>query len=126
MSAQFNDIIQMPAEKRHAYLLTQVSLHKKLWILTDEHGAVMLNSDDEDCVPVWPGEEFAKYWATGDWADCNPQAISLEDWLARWTSGLEGDGVCVAVFPNPEEEGVVVFPDVFDSELREKSKTKLN
>ena len=48
MSKDMNEILQMPADKRHAYLLTQVTLNKQIWILTDEHGCVMLNSDDED------------------------------------------------------------------------------
>ncbi|GAB2687191.1 DUF2750 domain-containing protein [Aliiglaciecola sp. 3_MG-2023] len=126
MSSQFHDVIQLSPEKRHAYLLTQATIHQKIWILTDEHGCVMLNSEDEDCVPVWPSEEFAKYWATGDWADCTPKAITLSDWFERWTRGLEGDGVNIAVFPNPDEEGIVVFPDVFDSELKERNRSKLN
>ncbi|GAC15049.1 DUF2750 domain-containing protein [Aliiglaciecola lipolytica] len=126
MPTQLNDVIQMSPEKRHAYLLTQVTIHQKIWILTDEHGCVMLNSEDEDCVPVWPSQEFAEYWATGDWANCTPKAIALKDWFERWTGGLEGDGVNIAVFPNPDEEGIVVFPDVFDSELRKKSQSKLN
>ncbi|WJG08901.1 DUF2750 domain-containing protein [Aliiglaciecola sp. LCG003] len=126
MSIELDEIVQMSAEKRHAYLLSQVSLNKQIWILTDEHGCVMLNSEDEDCVPVWPAREFAQSWATGEWAECEPKAISLNDWYERWTKGLEGDGVCIAVFPNPEEEGIVVFPDVFDSELRKKEQTKLN
>ncbi|GAA6186032.1 MULTISPECIES: DUF2750 domain-containing protein [Alteromonadaceae] len=126
MPSQLNDVIQMSPEKRHAYLLTQVTINQKIWILTDEHGCVMLNSEDEDCVPVWPSEEFAEYWATGDWAQCTPKAIPLQDWFERWTGGLEEDGVNIAVFPNPDEEGIVVFPDVFDSELKQRSQSKLN
>jgi len=126
MTLNMDEVIQLSAEKRHAYLLTQVTLNQKIWILTDEHGCVMLNSDDEDCVPVWPSEQFAKYWATGDWSDCSPLAISLTDWFERWTKGLEGDGVSIAVFPNPDEEGVVVFPDIFDQELKQKASKKLN
>lgn len=113
-----NELMLMPADKRYAYLLKQVVANKEIWILTDEHGCVMLNSEDEDCVPVWPSEDCASYWASGEWSHCTPQAISLQDWLERWTSGLEGDEVCVAVFPNPNEEGIVIFPDEFDDELR--------
>ena len=126
MTLNMDEVIQLSAEKRHAYLLTQVTLNQKIWILTDEHGCVMLNSEDEDCVPIWPAEQFAKYWATGDWADCSPLAIPLQDWFDRWTKGLEGDGVSIAVFPNPDEEGVVVFPDIFDQELKQKASKKLN
>jgi hypothetical protein len=126
MSLDTHEILQMSADKRHAYLLTQVAINRQIWILTDEHGCVMLNSEDEDCVPVWPAQEFAQFWATGDWANCTAKAIPLQDWLERWTDGLEGDGVNIAVFPNPDEEGVVVFPDVFDKELRQKHPSKLN
>lgn len=127
MSLDMESVIQLSAEKRHAYLLTQVNINQKIWILTDEHGCVMLNSEDEDCVPIWPAKEFAEYWATGEWSDCKPQAIPLKDWFERWTHGLEGDGVAIAVFPNPDEEGVVVFPDTFEQELKQASKSsKLN
>lgn len=118
MSQTMNEILSMPAEKRYEHLLKIVAVEQQIWILTDEHGCVMLNSEDEDCVPVWPAQEYAKYWATGEWDACVPKAIAIEDWLSRWTSGLEGDDVNIAVFPNPEEEGLVMFPDAFDADLR--------
>ena len=121
MSQNMNEVLSMSADKRYTYLLKQVALTQEIWILTDEHGCVMLNNEDEDCVPVWPAQEFAKYWATGDWAECVPKAIPLEDWLSRWTIGLEGDEVDVAVFPNPEEEGLIISPDAFDANLRKSS-----
>lgn len=105
-------------DKRYTVLLEEVKSTGKIWILTDEHGCVMLNSEDEDCVPVWPSQIAAQYWATGDWAECKPQAIALEDWLERWTNGLEGDELNVAIYPNPDEAGLILFPDVFDEDLR--------
>jgi hypothetical protein len=120
MAKTLEQVLQMSPDKRYAFLLQEVSQHQQIWILTDEDGCVMLKSEDEDCVPIWPGQEFAQYWATGEWSNCQPQAISLSDWLAKWTSGLEGDEVNIAVFPNPDEEGLIVFPDVFDDDLRKK------
>lgn len=119
-SSNINDLMQMSAEKRYAHMLDAVASNKQIWILTDEHGCVMLNTDDEDCVPVWPSEATAKYWASDEWSHCNAQAISLQDWLERWTNGLESDDVCVTVFPNPGEEGLVIFPDEFDDDLRKQ------
>lgn len=118
MLQTLEQVIQMPPEQRYSYLLREVRLHQQVWILTDEHGCVMLNSEDEDCVPIWPAEAFAQYWATGEWSECVPKAISVSDWLSRWTIGLEGDEVNIAIFPNPDEEGLIVFPDVFDADLR--------
>jgi len=65
-------------EERLRYLVKEVVSHKQIWILTDEDGCVMLNSEDEDCAPVWPNQEFAQSWATGEWQDCEPKAISLK------------------------------------------------
>jgi hypothetical protein len=121
MTHTFDKVLQMSPDQRYTYLLKEVQQHQKIWILTDDDGCVMLNSEDEDCVPIWPAEEFAKYWATGEWTDCKPKAIAVGDWLARWTVGLEGDEVNIAVFPNPDEEGLIVFPDVLDSDLRKHS-----
>ena len=112
------NLAKQSAEQRLNYLLKQVNEQLKIWILTDEHGCVILKSDDEDCVPIWPAEEFAAAWADGEWATCQPQAISLETWQSRWTPGLTDDEVSIAVFPNQFEEGVVLFPYEFEQALK--------
>lgn len=117
MSSSLDSIMQYSPDKRYTYLLEQVKATQSLWILTDEDGCVMLNTEDEDCVPVWPSKEYALYWASGDWEGCKAQAIALKDWLVRWTSGLEGDDLCVVVCPNPDEEGLVLSPEMFETDL---------
>jgi len=121
-------ISQYDGDKRYQYLLKTVTVNRQIWILTDDDGAVMLNTQDEDCVPVWPNEEFAKAWATGDWQDCRAKSIDLDKWLHDWTPGLLDDDLCVVVFPSSsegqDEEGLVVFADEFDYELRQKGKAR--
>lgn len=109
------------ADKRFQYLITQVLAHQQIWILADEHGCMMLNTEDEDCVPVWPREEFAQAWAVDDWEKCKPKAISLADWLKRWTPGLLDDDLCLAIFPDKNGEGMILFPDELDAALRKKN-----
>ncbi|MFC4701103.1 DUF2750 domain-containing protein [Glaciecola siphonariae] len=118
MTSTLLSIMQMPADKRYTHLLAQAKTTQLLWILTDEHGCVMLNTEDEDCVPVWPSQDYAQYWATGDWADCKAQSIGVNEWLERWTTGLEGDELLVVACPNPDEPGLVLEPDMFDEDLR--------
>lgn len=82
----------------------------------------MLNDQDEDFVPVWPGEAFAAEWASDEWAGCQPQAISLQNWLSRWSPGLSDDDIAVAVFPNQHEEGVVLYPEDLADMLRDNTR----
>ena len=117
---QIATVNQMRAEERFNYCIKEIAKHRKVWILTDEHGCVMLNTEDEDCVPVWPHEEFANQWATGEWEHCKAESISTAKWFSRWTYGLEDDELAVAVFPNNEEEGVVLYPDEFEFELKKR------
>ncbi|BEI23369.1 DUF2750 domain-containing protein [Vibrio fluvialis] len=118
---QIATINQYDQEQRFTYCIKEIVANQQVWILKDEHGCVMLNTEDDDCVPVWPNREFAEAWATGDWAECEAEAISLNKWRSRWTSGLEQDDLSVVVFPNDNEEGVVLFPDEFDMELEKQN-----
>lgn len=115
-------IEQYDQQKRFKYLLEEVIKHREIWILVDEHGCMMLNTEDEDCVPVWPNKEFAQNWITDDWQECKAEAISLNKWQSRWIPGLEEDELAIVVFPNQAEEGLVLFPNEFDFELSKQTK----
>ena len=116
--ARIKEILNFDAEQRLKYLLKQATQDQKIWILTDEHGAVMMTTDDEDCIPVWPNREFAELWATEDWQGFEPISVSLKDWMQKWTNGLEQDELSVVVFPLPEDSGAVLYPDEFEYELK--------
>lgn len=109
-------------QKRFNYLLKEVIKNQEIWLLVDEHGCMMLNTEDEDCVPVWPNKEFAENWITDDWKECKAESVSLSKWKGRWTRGLEEDELAIVVFPNQAEEGLILFPDEFDFELSKQAK----
>ncbi|WP_111977980.1 DUF2750 domain-containing protein [Algibacillus agarilyticus] len=113
-------------DQRFKYALKEMVKHGAVWILTDEHGCMMLTIDDEDGIPVWPNEFFAQEWATGEWETCQPKAIAFDKWFRDWTSGMAEDELSVVVFPNKNEEGVVLFPDEFEYELKQQLRAKLN
>ncbi|MBD1572972.1 DUF2750 domain-containing protein [Vibrio sp. S17_S38] len=123
-AATIESINNYDSEKRFQYCIKEVVENRQIWILVDEDGCVMLNTEDEDCVPVWPNQEFAQAWATGDWEECQPEAISLNKWHSRWSHGLADDDLSVVVFPNSDQEGVIVFPDEFDFELKKQAQKR--
>jgi len=119
---RIKEINAQDSESRLRYSIKEMAKNRQVWILKDEHGCVMLNTDDEDCVPVWPNQEFAQQWATGEWQDCVAESISVNKWHSRWTYGLEDDELAIVVFPNLSEEGVVLYPEEFDFELKKASR----
>ena len=119
---QCNDIKKFSDEKRADYFIKETAKQKKIWILTDEHGCVMLNIEEEDGVPVWPREEFAASWATNEWQHCKPEAISLNKWFSRWTTGLIEDEIAIVVFPSDEEQGMVYDPEELEQRLKQAQK----
>ena len=121
---QVKTVLKYDASQRYTYTLKEIIKNQEVWLLVDEHGCVMLNTDDDDCVPVWPNQEFAQAWATEEWSHCSTEAISLEKWHQRWSTGLEDDELSVVIFPNQNNEGLILFPDEFDFELKQQSKKK--
>ncbi|AEY00973.1 hypothetical protein GU3_06085 [Oceanimonas sp. GK1] len=121
-------VLALGDDERFNHFVNRVCEQEEIWILTDEHGCMMLTTDDdEDCIPVWPHADYAKDWAVGDWKDCTPEAISLNVWLKRWVPGMTDDELLVAVFPTADETGVVVEPyELKDALDRKKSLGRRN
>lgn len=120
LSDQQKKILSQNGENRLQHLVQQVVEQQEIWILTDEHGCVMLNTEDEDCIPVWPEQAFAQAWATQEWAHCTAEAISFKKWLSHWTPGLIEDELGIVVFPDDNQEGLILFPDELESMLQKK------
>ena len=76
-----NAALQLNADYRFDHFISKLVEHEELFVLTDEHGVMMLTTEEEDCIPVWPHPDYAKAWAEGEWAECKPQSITLKVWL---------------------------------------------
>lgn len=114
---QIQDILALDADSRYEYLVDAVVKAGKIWSLHSDKGWVMVSTDQEECLPVWPGADFAQPWINHDWSDCKPVAINLDDWLKRWLPGMQGDGIAIAVFPGSDEDGMVVDPEELRASL---------
>ena len=104
--------------QRYQYFIDKVTEHGEIWSLANDEGWVTLSAEGDNCLPIWPHADYAAQWATGDWSDCNPKSIAVDLWLKRWTKGLKNDETLLVVFPNLEEESLLVEPDELDDDLR--------
>lgn len=110
-ATQLDAINRMPAEQRYDYFIRQVLAHQGVWGLSSAEGWVILPEDGEEHLPVWPHRELASAWATGEFADCQPQQIPLADWRDKWMPGMTRDGLLVAVCPDSEGDCIIVAAD---------------
>lgn len=101
----------LAGDKRYEYTIKKVADFEELWSLADNEGWCLIkNSEDNECVPVWPAEAFAQEYCTEEWANYCPKSIELAAWLSQWTPGMDRDGRKVAVFPVRGGRAVVVEP----------------
>lgn len=99
-------------------IIDEINNANELWILKDEHGCVMLTTEDEDGVPVWCSKADASAWANEDWSHCEAISISLKTWKEKWTTGLTEDDLTIMVNPSElQENGIVLLPQEFDEAL---------
>ncbi|CUB02523.1 DUF2750 domain-containing protein [Marinomonas fungiae] len=98
-------LLASPDDVRLEYFVKSVKESKVVWSLSNEDGFVMVETDEGDCVMVWPDADFAAQWAIDEWDDCEPVEVSLETFQSMWLPSLEQDNITLAVFPNIEDEG---------------------
>jgi hypothetical protein len=98
-------LLVAPDSERLVYFVEQAKASQLVWSLSNEEGFVMVETDDGDCVMVWPDADFASQWAIEDWDDCEAVSVSLDMFKTEWLPSLALDNITVAVFPNIEDEG---------------------
>ena len=106
---EFVAICKLQPEPRFDYALEKMVENNCLWGLYGDNGWLLLQADDDACLPVWPSEEFASAWEKDDFPDCKPKPIALDEWLTQWLPGMEKNGTLVLVFPlSEDEEGIML------------------
>ncbi|WP_137222397.1 DUF2750 domain-containing protein [Shewanella sp. MEBiC00475] len=119
-----SELMNLTPEGRYDYMVEQIKAENVIWTLQDQDGCVMLTTEDEDCIPMWPSEETAALWAVDEWKECEPLAIPLNEFQERWVSGMEDDDLFIAVFPVQEDLGVVVPPYEMNERISPKTQQK--
>ena len=112
--------VNLSDQQRFDLFMQNLMAEREAWILTDEHGAVMLTENDEDLVPFWPTAETAKLWATEEWQHCQPLKLSFDDLQNKWLPGMEEDDLCLIIFPTSELTGQIFFPHEFVEIINKK------
>jgi len=106
--------------ERFSYFLSKVTDWEEVWSLADDEGwALSADESGRQLVPIWPAKSFASACCVDEWARHTPRAISVADWIEKWTPGMTTDLRGVAVFPTPADSGIVMEPQELANAISE-------
>lgn len=115
--AERDNTLALTNDQRYQYFIEMVNEQGEIWSLANHEGWVTVSIDGDNGLPVWPHADYARQWATDDWSDCTPKSIALDVWLKRWTKGLVNDESLLVVFPNLDEQAMLVDPEELEDDL---------
>lgn len=117
--AEVGQILGLAAGERASAFFQLVADWEEAWGLKDSAGWIV--SRDSGSLPLWPHSAFAEACAHGVWESTVPESISIDELLEDLLPLLEEDGLRVAVFPAPDDPGIVMPP----GDLRERLEKEL-
>jgi hypothetical protein len=116
--AEFESVLALPGRVRYEYFVKRTASHGRLWGLRGDSGWVVAEDDEGTRhFPIWPHQRFAEACATGPWQGEKPVPLDVDEWVAGWLPDLEEDGMRVAVFQTPDDQGVGVAPSRLKRDL---------
>jgi hypothetical protein len=98
-------VLKLDGEGRFSHFIKRVVDAEQAWGLWQDGWALMADSQGVTNFPLWPAEEYAKLCATGEWANFEPKALSLESLLDDAAPELGREDLRVAVFPVHSDSG---------------------
>lgn len=118
--AELKAVMSLDSPKRYTYFLEKVADWEEIWSLGDDDGWALISDGlGNELIPVWPASAYAFACCTDIWKQYRPQQITLENWLQKWIPGMIADKRSVAVFPLPNDKGIVVAPKHLHDDLKE-------
>jgi hypothetical protein len=107
-------LLALPAGDRAIQFFQLVADWEEAWGLRDADGWVV--GRETDALPLWPHATLAEACAVGPWEGALPEPAALDDLLEDLLPLLDEDGLRVAVFPSPDDPGLLLPP----AEVRER------
>jgi hypothetical protein len=103
-------LLALSAADRAAGFFQLVADWEEAWGLVDATNAL----------PLWPHTHLAAACARGPWSGTTPQPIPLDELTGDLLPQLADDGLRVAVFPSPDDPGLLVSAQEFEERLEQE------
>jgi len=107
-------------KERFDYFIEQAIQQNEIWLLQVQEGlyAMFEDENEQQYIPVWPGEEYAKTYATGDWEGYQSERMDLKE-FTDWLQELAEDQIFIGVFPGNGLLAVPIKPIALKKQLKQ-------
>jgi hypothetical protein len=116
-------VSSLNAPRRYEHFLKRIADWEEVWTLKSDDGFIGLGDEEGNKgIPFWPHPRHAEQYAAQLPTRYQATLIGLSDFINKWLSGMEKDGMKVFVFPVPDMQGLVVEPERVRADLSEELK----
>lgn len=109
---ELNAVAEYSDKEKLQYFLQRVIESEEIWGLGNESGWVTRISDNRNCLPVWPYQEYAADCITGEWEEQQAQEMSIEQFTTKVLPLLKENDMDVEIFPTAKMQGQVIAANV--------------
>jgi len=118
------------SKENHEAFVKKIIAAETVWVLQSDDGAAHCVSEEEDddersVIQFWAQAADAQQAAVDDWAEYEPESVSLFDFLFRWLPGMHDDEALVGTNLSNEELGLEIEPADLEEELRDAMGEKM-
>ena len=111
-------VTALAGPERYSHFVKVVADQRKAWGLYQDGWALTADEDGNFYFPLWPAKPYAEQCVLGVWKDYAAKEIDLEDLLNSLMPKLASSGSLLAIFPTPQEKGVVPPLELLETDLR--------
>ncbi|WP_210395683.1 DUF2750 domain-containing protein [Motiliproteus sediminis] len=107
-------------QANYRLFIDEIKASGLVWGISTSEGWVVCDSEEyeeTDVIPFWSSEADARAHCSGEWAEFEPQSITLDVFADRWLTGMVKDDVLAGPNWNEELAGLEVEPADLAKEL---------
>lgn len=111
-------LLLLSGEDKYRYMAEQIVANREVWIVYDEDGMVLFESDRQEIViPIWPHRQIAQLFCVEEYADCKPGTVSLSDFMQNELKEAGEQGFLISLMPVPGTLAVLANPAELETSL---------
>ncbi|MCL6265158.1 DUF2750 domain-containing protein [Flagellimonas myxillae] len=120
-SKEIESVSKLEPFKRYNYFIKKIADFEEIWTIVDKHGELALSDIEENTlISFWTAEAFIKSNLYGNWENCIPFKITLDDFEDIFAPLIVDNNYLINVFPVNGKSGFVVNLDEFIRDLNDE------